>query len=103
MEYYAIIFRYRDIELKAQFSGRVQIALCSAIEPFCGTPKIDIDEVNILIQEFFRAFIVALLAILIIGYIGQRLLVNKSKLDSKTIKIMVVQSLVIALLYAFII
>ena len=103
MEYYAIIFRYRDIELKAQFSGRVQIALRSAIEPFCGTPKIDIDEVNILIQEFFRAFIVALLAILIIGYIGQRLLVNKSKLDSKTIKIMVVQSLVIALLYAFII
>jgi len=55
-----------------------------------------------LIQGFFFTFIITFLIVLILSYIGQRLIVNKNKFDSKTIIVVIVQSLVIALLLAFI-
>ncbi len=55
-----------------------------------------------MIQRFFFTFIITFVIVLILSYIGQRLIVNKEKLDSKAITLVIVQSLVIALLLTFI-
>ncbi len=59
-------------------------------------------EVIAMVQEFFFTFIITLLIVLIFNYIGQRLIVKKNKFDNKTILVVIVQSLVIALLLAFV-
>jgi len=55
-----------------------------------------------LIQEFFVTFIITFVIVLILGYIGQRLIINKNKLDNKTIIVIISQSIIIALLLSFI-
>jgi len=55
-----------------------------------------------MVQEFLFTFIITFLIVLILGYIGQRLIVKKDKLDIRTVLVVIVQSLVIALLLAFI-
>lgn len=51
-------------------------------------------------QDFLFTFIITFIIVLILSYIGQRIIVNKNKFDSKTILVLIVQSLVIALLLA---
>ncbi len=55
-----------------------------------------------MIQGFFFTLIVTFLIVLTLSYIGQRLIVNKNKLDKRTIQVVVTQSLVIAILLAFV-
>jgi len=55
-----------------------------------------------LVEGFFFTFIITFLIVLILSYIGQRLIINKDGFDRKAITVVIVQSLVIALLLAFI-
>lgn len=55
-----------------------------------------------LVEGFFFTFIITFLIVLILSYIGQRLIINKGGFDRKAITVVIVQSLVIALLLAFI-
>jgi len=50
-------------------------------------------------NEFLFTFFWCLLCISVIGYLGQRLIVNKKWFDKKTIIVILVQSLVIATLF----
>lgn len=59
-------------------------------------------EVSVLTQEFLFTLIITFFVVLIINYIGQRLIVNNNKLSSKNIWVVVIQSLVIAILLTFI-
>lgn len=53
-------------------------------------------------QGFLFTLIITFFIVLIISYIGQRLIVNNNKLSSKNIWVVIVQSLVIAILLTFI-
>ena len=55
-----------------------------------------------MVQEFLFTFIITFFIVLIMSYIGQKLIVNKDNFDNKTVLVVIVQSLVIALLLAFI-
>lgn len=55
-----------------------------------------------MVQGFLFTLIITFFIVLIISYIGQRLIVNNDRLDSKNILVVIVQSLVIAILLAFI-
>lgn len=55
-----------------------------------------------LTQGFLFTLIITFFVVLIISYIGQRLIVNNNKFSSKNIWVVVIQSLVIAILLTFI-
>ena len=52
-----------------------------------------------MILEFLFGFIITFFIVLILSYIGQRIIVNRSRLDKKTFLVVVIQSLVIALIF----
>jgi len=53
-------------------------------------------------KEFLFSFLLGFLCVCIIGFIGQRLIVNKKWFDKKTIIVIILQSLVIAALFTWV-
>ncbi len=56
-----------------------------------------------MLQEFLFSLIITFFIVLILSYIGQRLIVNRTRLGKKTFLVVVIQSLVISLLLTYIV